>query len=119
LDLRRRVLESIASVAFDANRTIFYLESLIDILRSALSVDNCQNILNEINISSGLLSKDWYGKWHFSHLIFQEFFTARHRWRLEYNGKDQTEWFNKSTSKQLYKRYKNVVDFYTQLMERE
>lgn len=120
LDLKRRVLESCASHFFEANCIKFFFEELIICTQSVLA-KSCysfepEELIREIESRSGLLLEDRYGEWQFSHLLFQEFFTARFRWRLQLEGLEQKEWLRKVN---FDERYENVMDFYSQLGERE
>lgn len=120
LDLKRRVLESVASHFFEANRVKFFLEELLTCGQAVLANSRYsfepEELLTEIESRSGLLLEDRYGDWQFSHLLFQEFFTARFRWRLHMEGHNQKEWLQKANYDE---RYENVMDFYSQLGERE
>ena len=118
LDLKRCVLESVASHFFEANRIKFFLEELLICVQTVLANSRYsfepEELLTEIKSRSGLLLEDRYGDWQFSHLLFQEFFTSRFRWRLHMEGHDQKEWLQKVN---FDERYENVMDFYSQLGE--
>jgi predicted NACHT family NTPase len=120
LDIKRRVLEDIASYYFEANEAVFYFDSLINIVRSVIKEfgtsqsQDPQMLLTEIEVASGLLIKDWYGKWKFSHFLYQEFFAARYRWRHQIEGEGQSKWLENIF---FEGRYENVKNFYTQLMQ--
>jgi hypothetical protein len=120
LDVKQRVLESVASFFFEAQRSRFSLGELLDCVRSVLTdLDehvNPEKLIREIESTSGLITEDRYGDWQFSHFLFQEFFTARYRWRCSLRGLDQKEWFDKANWKEP-ERYQRVMDFYQQLGE--
>ncbi|MCU7936970.1 MAG: NACHT domain-containing protein [Candidatus Thiodiazotropha sp. (ex Dulcina madagascariensis)] len=125
LDLSRKILELIASDYFEKNETSFTLDSLVFKLNKLLQEQGIQipipleEVLDDLALESGLLRKDWHGEWHFSHYLFQEFFTARYHWRKQYEEDiDQTEWLNRIWFDENIDHYENVKRFYTELARR-
>lgn len=118
LDLKRRVLETCASNFFEADRTRFRLGELVSctqsVVRDSAYSFEPHRLLREIESRSGLLLEDRWGLWEFSHLLFQEFFAARFRRRLQMAGREQSSWLQKANYDD---RYGNVMDFYAQLGE--
>lgn len=120
LDLKRRILESVASHFFEANRVIFSEEELLNCARSVLETFHIsskpEKLIREIEMRSGLIIEDRYGNWQFSHLLFQEFFTARFQWRRQMEDCNQAKWLQNVVYDD---RYVNVIDFYSQLARDE
>lgn len=116
LDLKRRVLESVASYFFETGRVTFSLGELLDCVRDVLTTygytNHPEELVREIESRSGLIVEDRYGDWQFSHLLFQEFFTARFQWRNRQDELKHKTWLQKAA---FDERYKRIMDFYNQL----
>lgn len=117
LDLKRQVLESVAAQFFVSGQMTFSLHELVKLTRDVIArmpgtVVDAEKLLREIEATSGLLIENRHGEWQFSHLLFQEFFTARFYWRQKHEEQNQTNWLQDA----MYdERYDNVIEFYSQL----
>ena len=118
LDLKLRVMESVATKLFDMNRIVFTEREFIDhtiILLNQLSSSIQVNvIIDEIVNRSGLLIKDRRrGDYQFCHNLFLEYFVARDK-AFGLEELDQESWLQKAILERNHK-YDTVIQFYNEL----
>lgn len=118
IEIKRAVLEAIASYCFMDKKNSFEFDSISDLIRNTIEKKGessnfhyAKRTLEEIVQRSGLLIVNEDGRLKFSNKVFLEFFVARYRYRL----KNQAKWLRKISFEE---RYDNVVWFYTQLMQK-
>lgn len=118
LDIKLRVLESIAFYFFERRRTKFSESELIAHVEALLhSMDNAAKVndtIKTIESTSGLLIKDRKGFYQFCHHLFQEFFVARDRYEKYIRGENQKQWIQNNF---FNPRFENVMQFYSELLQ--
>lgn len=82
LDLKLRILEQCANHFFELEFVRFPYRNLLECCGKLLEKEpgnlSPEDVITEIEKGSGLLLRDRFGFVQFKHLLFQEFFTARH-----------------------------------------
>ncbi len=113
LDLKLRVLESVASHFFECGYARFDERELINHVTMCLcrlsSSVQADEIIKEIESGSGLLVRNRAGYCQFSHPLFQEFFVAREK---SEGGEEEREWIQNHA---FQKGSENIVKFYKEL----
>lgn len=118
MNIKLRVLGSIASYFYGHGRIKFPESELlarVEMLLQRLNYTiNSEDVINEIESTSGLITKDRKCLYQFCHPLFQEFFVARNRHEKGIRGENQREWIKKH----FYDpRYANVMQFYSELLK--
>lgn len=115
LDLKLRVLESIAGYLFDLNRTNIGERELFDHTRNLLnqisSPIQASDVIEEIVNTGGLLVKDRGDDYKFCHDLFLEYFMARHK-AFGLSDSEQKRWLKEHI---FDPRYEKVIQFYQEL----
>lgn len=116
LDLKLSVLESVASYFLEAGYARFRQRALLERaqahLRDLSSDVSAEEVIREIEETSGLLVSDRGGYSRFCHLLFQEYFAALHA--VERVSVDQREVWRETHDRE--RRMENVVQFFEELL---
>lgn len=117
IDLKLRVLESVAAHFFEQDSRIFkqreleeHVSTLLENLNSQVQPDK---IIEEIVSRSSILVTDRLGQFRFNHPLFQEFFVARDRVERRRMGESQEEWLLSGYSNP---RFNNIIQYYDELI---
>jgi NACHT domain-containing protein len=115
LDLKLRVLESVAGYLFDLYRANIGERALFDHTRKFLnqigSPIQASDVIEEIVNAGGLLVKDRGGDYQFCHDLFLEYFMARNK-AFGLSENEQKRWVKEHI---LDSRYEKVIQFYQEL----
>ncbi len=117
IDLKLRILESIAAYYFERDSRIFeqreleeHVSGLLKTLNSNVKAVNC---LDEIVHRSNILVADRLGYFRFSHTLFQEFFVAKDRIEKRRIGVSQDDWLVNNFSNP---RFNNIIQYYDEIL---
>ena len=120
-DLKLSILESVADYFYEKSVLKIFEGDLIDFVKRQLSdmrsTDSPHEVIKEISRDTGFILPDRYGNWEFSHLLYQEFFSASFHKRQSRKGVDQGPWLRKIRFDRG-DRYANVKQFYAHLSEK-
>ena len=118
IELKLRVLESVAAHFFEQDSRIFNQRELEEHVSTLLKSLNSQvqpcKIIEEIVSRSGILVTNRFGQFRFSHPLFQEFFVARDRVERRKKGESQEEWLFSGYSNP---KFNNIIQYYDELTE--
>lgn len=120
IDLKLRVLESVAAHFFEHDSRVFNQRGLDEhvskLLKSLDSQIQSDETIEEIVIRSGILVTNRLGHFRFSHPLFQEFFVARDRVERKRKGESQIEWLSSGYDNP---RFDNVIQYYSELTKHD
>ncbi len=119
IDLKLRVLGSVASLSFEQDSTTINRNDLIGhinhLFRDLESKVEADEIVTEIKRRSGILIGNRFDQYRFNHLLFQEFLVAQEKVRMYRNGETQAveEWLSNNYENP---RFDNIISFFDELL---